>query len=198
MQSEPLPRPAGRSHFGGRPNFAVPRFCEMCLGLEGDSLDSCVSKPFLVVKPLNRNRQSRRPDPRLRAPPRWTDGGDAPRLRQPRPARGHRHSRRGRSLAPPRPADGTRCGAAHRSRGGAHRAHPRLSLTPNSPQLGSIPLDLSTPAPTGPVTYWMSALAAAGSLLAGPMPAAKTVTLFKSPGSGPTNRAPAMGTISDA
>jgi hypothetical protein len=73
-----------------------------------------------------------------------------------------------------------------------------VDLVANSPQLGSIPLDLSTPAPTGPVTYWMSALAAAGSLLAGPMPAAKTVTLFKSPGSGPTNRAPAMGTISDA
>src|SRR5437879_10014662 len=51
-----------------------------------------------------------------------------------------------------------------------------VDLVANSPQLGSIPLDLSTPAPTGPVTYWMSALAAAGSLLAGPMPAAKADT----------------------
>ena len=34
-----------------------------------------------------------------------------------------------------------------------------------------MPLDLSAPAPTGPVTYWMNALAAAASLLAGPMPA---------------------------
>jgi hypothetical protein len=32
--------------------------------------------------------------------------------------------------------------------------------------------------------YWMSALVAGGSLLAGPMAAAKTVRLFKSPGSG--------------
>ena len=49
-----------------------------------------------------------------------------------------------------------------------------------------MPLDLSTSAPVGLVRSSISDLAAARSLLVDPMPTEKTVTLFKSPGRGPT------------
>lgn len=49
-----------------------------------------------------------------------------------------------------------------------------------------MPLDLSTAAPVGLVRNSISDLAAAGSLLVEPMPTAKMIALFKSPGRGPT------------
>src|SRR6266566_4342830 len=62
---------------------------------------------------------------------------------------------------------------------------------------GSKPFDLNTGAAVGPVRNWMSDFATSGALEPAPIPAEKIVTLVSSPGSGPTNCAPATGTISE-
>jgi hypothetical protein len=60
------------------------------------------------------------------------------------------------------------------------------------------PFDLNTGAAVVPLRNWMSDFAASGALVLAPIPAVKTVILANSPGSGPTNCAPATGTISEA
>src|SRR3984957_20740001 len=65
-------------------------------------------------------------------------------------------------------------------------------------QGGSMPLDLRIAAPTGPVKREISDLAAAGSVLVDPMPTAKTISLLRSPGSGPTTCTPGTEANSEA
>jgi hypothetical protein len=62
---------------------------------------------------------------------------------------------------------------------------------------GSNPLAFNRGAASGPVRNLMSEFAASGDLLAPPIAAAKTLVLARSPGNGPTNCAPATGTISE-
>src|ERR1700730_8603780 len=74
---------------------------------------------------------------------------------------------------------------------------PRRKSTETQFHPGSNPLAFNRGAASGPVRNLMSEFAASGDLLAAPIAAAKTVVVARSPGNGPSNCAPATGTISE-